>query len=53
VRLLAPVAERLDLPRPSYEHVRRVVARERRLHAERTRRRAERIGALLAGRVRV
>ena len=53
VRLLAPLAKRLDLPRPSYEHVRKVVKKERRVHAERIRVREQRIAGLLAGRVKV
>jgi len=53
VRRLRPLATRLDLPRPSYEHVRRVVKEERQAHAERVRIRDAKIAGLLAGRVRV
>jgi hypothetical protein len=52
VRMLRPLAVRLDLPRPSYEHVRRVVNAERRAHGERVRVRDKAIAKLLAGRVR-
>ena len=53
VRRLRRMAARLDLPRPSYEHVRRIVNEERRLHANRVRERDRKIAALLAGRVKV
>ena len=52
VRRLRRMAARLDLPRPSYEHVRRIVNEERRLHANRVRERDRKIAALLAGRVK-
>ena len=52
VRRLRRVAAHLDLPRPSYEHVRRIVNEEWRLHANRVRERDRKIAALLAGKVK-